>query len=1214
MTSVFISYSRSDAVFADKLAVELERLYGKESVWIDRQSIPFTADWWAAIQRGIEGADNFLLILSPDSTGSPVCHLEIEHARLLGKRVLPVAHRPIDRDAARKAVMNRVAEDSYVNQLLGDRNPMSLFEANWLTISQYNWVSFPYDGDAFAEYRDGESETGAEQSARAAEEMRFHQQFLGLCSALESDLAHVRQHTRLTQRALEWDASEREEALLLDGEEVEKAFGWLSAWERDKVQRSVQNPPQAPKKPEPTDLQREYIRTSQVVDARRRRILRWLRVGTVVLSLAAAIAFVLALIFGLSAASTRGEVGQANATLNAIYPTSTAIANQLENGSARVRALDMLAAAQQELNSGNALTASLLGIRSVEFAHTENGADVLERSLRANYAAWYAPNSALNAEFTWGGYLQIAFGSNDRDVIVGDNTVVVVLDRETGKVRRQQQGRFAGRAADGSVIVATVQDDQTILSNIETGETVATLSGVDAIYSPMGRYVATQGVENNTAYTYVWDAVSGDRIERLEGSYPMFSPDERLVLLSREGGNQTAVWSLESNTQLDEVNGSPYGFSPDSKQFVTSNYAQTLLWKLSNVEPLTLSGHEDLIISMSFSSDGSKLVTTAGQLITEHGDKTAMVWDTASGQRLLTLRGQDKGFNDAVFSPDDRFIVTTSYDGQVIVWDANTGEQAHVLGGHTAAVLGAAVSQNSRYIATIGEDGVMLWDLSINDNRLLQLEGNSIDATNADFSPDGRFIVTSSVETTGISYETDDFDNNKAILWDARTGARVRVLGREVGWATFDRTGRLVATSDALWHGDWIYSEVANIASGQGGALSGYDPVFSPGNRYVFTTETTFSPPLKGIVRLYDALTLDYTKEVDYFDAGITSASMSSDETLLATATQDRRIVIWTVPSSAVLTYIFPEGADITHVEFSPDDSRLVSSQSDGYVTVWDVRTWQVEKRFLASVSQVNDVTFSADGSLLATASDAEGGQPQAIIWDTHTWEPVRSYAGHEGNVNTIRFNADGSLMITAGSDSTVQVWNSSYEGLIEYACERMSHLRDLTIEEAQKHGASPWPSCETPDWSRAHSATPGNNRGTIAAGEFGIWTYAGVPGDSISVSVSADEPAKVPDNEGNLQGLDTVVTIYEPDLSAYVINDDIESNVNTNSRIDQFMFTHAGNYVIIVSSYNGQSGGSYTLDIEPVSGASSPEPQATPSSTFTPMPTLTPTVVDFGG
>lgn len=71
VNDIFISYSRRDKEFVARLHAALAAL-GRDA-WIDWEDIPLTAEWEAEIYAGIEGADAFVFVLSPDSIRSEIC-------------------------------------------------------------------------------------------------------------------------------------------------------------------------------------------------------------------------------------------------------------------------------------------------------------------------------------------------------------------------------------------------------------------------------------------------------------------------------------------------------------------------------------------------------------------------------------------------------------------------------------------------------------------------------------------------------------------------------------------------------------------------------------------------------------------------------------------------------------------------------------------------------------------------------------------------------------------------------------------------------------------------------------------------------------------------------------------------------------------------------------------------------------------------------------
>jgi hypothetical protein len=161
-------------------------------------------------------------------------------------------------------------------------------------------------------------------------------------------------------------------------------------------------------------------------------------------------------------------------------------------------------------------------------------------------------------------------------------------------------------------------------------------------------------------------------------------------------------------------------------------------------------GHEGGVYSPAFSRDGKRIVTASD-------DKTARIWDAATGQPIAQLKGHEGAVYSAAFSPDGRRIVTASEDKTARIWDAATGQPiGQPLKGHEGAVYSAAFSPDGKRIVTASEDKTArIWDAATGQ-PIAQLKGQGA-VTRAAFSPDGKRIVTAS-------------DDKTARIWDAATG------------------------------------------------------------------------------------------------------------------------------------------------------------------------------------------------------------------------------------------------------------------------------------------------------------------------------------------------------------------------------------------------------------------------------------------------------------
>lgn len=175
-TAVFISYSRRDKAFVQKLHAGIAAAGFK--TWVDWEGIELTSDWWEEIQHGIEDADAFAFIISPDSLKSKVCHDEVEWAVHNNKRFIPIVFR--------------------------EPEPNSKLHPK---IASHNWV-FMRD--------DRELEANLPQ----------------LLKVINTDLNWVRDHTRYQKRALQWESRNRSNSFLLRGEDLLAAESWLAEGSR----------------------------------------------------------------------------------------------------------------------------------------------------------------------------------------------------------------------------------------------------------------------------------------------------------------------------------------------------------------------------------------------------------------------------------------------------------------------------------------------------------------------------------------------------------------------------------------------------------------------------------------------------------------------------------------------------------------------------------------------------------------------------------------------------------------------------------------------------------------------------------------------------------------------------------------------------------------------------------------------------------------------
>jgi len=429
---------------------------------------------------------------------------------------------------------------------------------------------------------------------------------------------------------------------------------------------------------------------------------------------------------------------------------------------------------------------------------------------------------------------------------------------------------------------------------------------------------------------------------------------------------------------------------------------------------LVLSGHEGLVRSASFSPDGKRIVTASY-------DRTARIWDTATGQQIALLRGHDGALSSASFSPDGKLIVTASYDTTARIWDAVTGQQIALLRGHHGALSSASFSPDGKLIVTASfDETARIWGVATGQQTAV-LRGHDDTVFSAGFSPDSKRIVTASADRT-------------ARIWDATTGRQVALLrGHDdsVDSANFSRDGkRIITASDDRTARIWDAAtgrQMALLRGHDGDVLSAS---FSPDGKDIVTAS------LDQTARIWDAATGEWLVVLGGHEGALYSANFSRDGKHIVTASDDRTARIWDTMSGQQLVFLHGHQGGVDSATFRPDGQRIVTASGDKTARIWDVVTGQQMGVLRGHDDIVLSAEFSPDGKRIVTASEDK----TVRIWDAATSQQIGILRGYKDAIRSATFSPDGKHIVTASDGATVSIWDvatghiavlSGHEGLV---------------------------------------------------------------------------------------------------------------------------------------------------------------------------------------
>lgn len=507
------------------------------------------------------------------------------------------------------------------------------------------------------------------------------------------------------------------------------------------------------------------------------------------------------------------------------------------------------------------------------------------------------------------------------------------------------------------------------------------------------------------------------------------------ILASGGSDGGIRIWDLEHQTCVLSLKGcqgvvNVVEFHPVEKiLFGSGDDGKILTWCLTKGTSLiTYDAHFSKVTSLVFSHDNKHFVTSGR-------DKVIILWQFNQVKALRTIpiyeaveviiklpeKFKLPGFKS---DPDCLYVASGGENGLVRVWDVTNSKEIYKQQNSLVSKAqdgGLAITK-----LLLGDSDKTIAVITVDHNIILHhLKSFACLKQFIGFSDDILDVTFVGLNDSHLAVATNSCDIK---LYDS--GMNCQLLKGHTDIVLTLSTSK--ANHDLMLSGSkdntvrlWSLEGVTMTCIGTGLRHTG-----SVGSVAFCNTNTNFfvSVSQDTCLKLWDipanpSDSLNCTKTEIAHQKDINSVTVSPNDKIIATASQDKTAKLWTDSLTFVGT-LKGHKRGVWSVKFSPVDQVVITSSADCTIKLWSVAELNCLKTLEGHDSSVLQVSFLSSGMQILSA----GADGLLKLFNVKTSECVGTFENHDGRIWTMAIRKDESGVITGGSDSVLVKWKDVTE------------------------------------------------------------------------------------------------------------------------------------------------------------------------------------------